>query len=101
MFFPGGQVRRWDEPTLDIKVIVRPLDALRFSPWARYRLVTLGKLMPVADWTGPDLRRLRVIAPDHDRSFAVFRDCEVREVAERAHFFGAVPDRAMRVVGKD
>src|SRR2546423_4465951 len=100
MFLTRLDLCRRNQPSLDIEVIVRPLDTLSFAPRRGQRGIIAGELAPVPSRAGPNLGRSGVITPHRRGRLAVPGHREVREVAESAEFFGTFPNGPDRVIGE-
>src|SRR5205807_2895383 len=99
IFFSGFDFRRRNQPALDIKSSIRPLDAFRFPPgWRNYGVV-FCQLTPSADVPSPDLWRRFITAANHRDEFPIFCEREIWKITESMKALRPFPNCAHGIAG--
>src|SRR5215470_7141588 len=89
---------RRNQPALNVKPFVRPLDAFGVAPVHLQASVVLSELAPFAERASENFRRRVVSAANSRCELAIFGDSEVGKIAESVKGFRSFPHCAYRVV---
>src|SRR5262249_59895165 len=89
---------RRQQPSLDPKSFIRPLDAFGSAPIHGQRSVVARELSPFTNRASPNFRRRIKTTANHGRDLSVLRECEIGEIAESMKAFRTLPDGPHRVV---